>query len=292
MKKIILSFTAIILATLLTSPVHSEEVHNVISANSLTFSEAGDETEAYFHIYDSEDNENIDFTIERTEFDAGPVAHYKVDIVGSVPTTFYYSIQEGNTFSATILKGHNITAPLTIRITDVNRHEDNNPGWPSQEFKLTLSQKSFPNTVFSEDFTYNMNGWETYTHPSAAAYSYTRYPGELVTTISDPGNETWHVHTRTTGIPIVAWEYYKVKIRVKQENGGPQRAIKVRLEEDGGDYTGYGERYFVATNLMQEYTFIFRSRETDPNAVLCIESGNIGSTDPMNLIIDYIKIFK
>lgn len=292
MKKIILSLTTIILASLIANPVYSEELHNVVSGNSTTFSEAGGGSEAYFHIYDSEDNEDIAFTIERTEFDDGPIAHYRLEIVGSNPATSYYSIFEGNTFSATILKGHNITAPLTIKVNDVNRHSGNNPGEPSQEFKITLSQKSFPTTLFSEDFTYNMNGWETYVHPSAAAYSYTRYPGELVTTINDPGNETWHVHTRTTGIPIVAWEYYKVKIRVKKENGGPRRAFKVRIEEDGGDYTGYGERYFVATDLMQEYTFIFRAKESDPNAVLCIEEGNFGSSEPMNLIIDYIKIFK
>lgn len=286
MKNTLISIVTILSISFLSAPTHSEEHHAVISPNSAAYAKTGGSDDAFFHIYNVEPNTEMQFTVERTEFDNGPTAHYKVEIAGT--NIFYYSLYEGNVFSATF--PHDLpTNPMTLRILDVNRIDT---GDPAQDVKLTLTQVSYSTVVYSEEFTNGMNGWETYVNGSASASSYTRWPGELFTTISDPGHESWHVHVRKTGIPLVQYKDYKVKIRANKENGDQVRVAKVRIEEDGGNYTGYGEKYIVLDDLAKEYSFIFRSPVTTSNAVLCIEMGEFNSDEPVNITVDYIKILK
>lgn len=291
--KNILNFTATtLLICFIAKSTLSEQIHNTISVNSSTYSNTGGGNEAYFHIFDVEENENIEFTVERTEFDNGPTAHYKIDLLGTSPQVFYFNLQESNTFSATMLKEYQITSPLTIKITDVNRIPEQNPNLPPQNFKLTLSQSAFKTVVLSEDFSNGMGNWQTYVDWNASGYSYINHKGELLTTIDDPGTETWHVHIRRTGIPIIAGETYKVKLRSRIKRSNLLKPFKIIIEEDGGDYTGYGEKYFIANEYMNEVSFKFRSPISDPNAVLCIEIGDFGPTSPLDFIIDNVEIVK
>lgn len=161
---------------------------------------------------------------------------------------------------------------------------------------ISINEKLYQSTLLYENFENGMNGWETYVDWNAqASFAIVEEtPGNhaLNGYVSNCGNESWHVHIRKTGIPIVAGETYRVKFKARTENIGKIKTFKVRVEEDGGDYTGYGEKIFTANGDLNNYSFVFTAQETDYDAVICFELGEFGDADPLDLVIDEVEIRK
>lgn len=292
MKKIFNS--ALICATLLfftSLSVNAQtSTYQSMSINSTINSSTRIDSFAVIEITGCEAGEDIIVTIERTEFDNGPIAHYRADIVNT--GAFLYPLEPSNTFTG-IISGRLVNDRITLSIIDLERRSSVNPGYPGQAFKITVRQLNY-DVILSEDFESGMNGWETYKHWSAEAYFKLENWGSntvLNTSILNHGSETWHVHIRKTGIPIVEGKLYKVMFKARTEDVGIMKPFSVRIEEDGGDYTAYAEDKNYAYGHMNSYSFQFTATQSNPNAVICFELGQFfNREDPLDFIVDDIQI--
>lgn len=271
------------------------QTYQAINMNSTENGTTQGDSLAYFTLYGVDNGEEVKCTINRTQFDDGLISHYRVTLEDETnPAVSYYSIFESNTLTFNIAPQF-VRNQMKISVIDVNRTSLSNPGYPGQNFEISVEQGEY-NQIYTESFNYGMNGWEGYTHPGAEGYfdidiyNYTRK--EFRISVLNEGTESWHVHARKTGISLVAGKTYKVMFKAKTEDVGLEKTFQVKLEEDGNDYTCYGQNVFTANSAFQDYSFKFIAPSSDANSVICVEAGYFGSQDPLDLVIDNIKIYE
>lgn len=158
-----------------------------------------------------------------------------------------------------------------------------------------------PQTILFENFNTpsGYNQWSFYAHPNASATSYLKKVSpvnyEVRTYIQDTGDKAWHIHRKRKGILLVQGERYRIRFKAKTE-AGKSRTINIRIEEDGGDYTGYCEsKIFTLNDEMREFTHEFTMKEiTDANAVFSFEMGRCTDLDveALDVYFDNISVEK
>lgn len=294
MKKVQILLSALSLLFFSTNLLAEDQTTRAtIEMNTSADGSATIDNGAYFYVWGHIPGEDVNFTIKRTEFDGGPNTHFALKIGGT--NVSYFDIFNEGDLSATI-DGKFVHEFFTLIIYDHNRQTGGE--WPAQEFEFSINQTEFNKTLLEEDFENGWNGWETYCHWDAEASFALYYNGHgtvgLTSWIANEGTEPWHVHVRKTGIPVVAGQKYYVRMNAITELVDMNKVFTVRVEENGGDYTTYGEKTFVATRNPHIYEFTFESPITDNDAVLCVEMGEIdspfSSDDPLDLVIDGVKV--
>ncbi|MFP4697852.1 MAG: glycoside hydrolase family 9 protein [Eubacteriales bacterium] len=133
-------------------------------------------------------------------------------------------------------------------------------------------------------------GWEVLV--TSADAMLTEENGELKCEIFDVGLKEWHVQGFQDDIKLLEGRRYEFSLDMRST---APREVELRIQENGGEYTGYFEESNLPiTTEMETYTFEFvMDYESDPYARLAFNIGNIGDSKSIGehtIYIDNVKI--
>ncbi|NGM61103.1 glycoside hydrolase family 5 protein [Sphingobacterium sp. SGG-5] len=132
----------------------------------------------------------------------------------------------------------------------------------------------------------NSDSWGIWTHANASATMDAQSGNKIEVTITDPGDELWHVQLLRWGLPIVAGRRYAVSFKASATT----LWYKIQARFEAPQNTTRGEGHLFYTNGFGTYNMVFTADTTSSNGGLLFSLGANGSPNTQKVTIGDIKM--
>ncbi len=137
--------------------------------------------------------------------------------------------------------------------------------------------------VYRSDFRSGTDSWSLFTQGTASAQLQTGN-AELIVSITQGGDETWHVQLVKRNIALHEGKKYRVSFTARASEPMQLNAYTGITSSPWSAYSDYN--HITLSDTLKEYAYIFDSKETDPDARMVFDMG----TSTGNVVFSEIKL--